>query len=348
MAADLSILGSQIDSEMEDLREEVLRSVEEDESFLNNYERIIVPNPRDTFRNAINISIDSIDTINTLLQNSLETVISYQMPEKPAILTSEIIREDGHVFDEDRLKETAAALRNVYSSIEQNSGYSFSNGSITEAIQEAMYSIGYDIQKEELKAEVNSMAYRWAADGYEQAPGSLSFEISEAVNKMNQDRTERTSDVFGSLAKIVQSNAQWAFENGVAIEKLHMDFAAEHSKLQFIAIENATKAYVAEIEKIKSEIKAPILNVASIVKAARIDNTSSKAEQELKLKDAINNLNTYVSTYGARISGEAEYVGQKISVSENIAKAYAAIFDTYGSLFTGVAIEEQSVDEEGD
>jgi len=344
MPANLESVRQEVGDKLEDMRDELAQYVTTEERFINNYDGFFTYDHNIGFQGKIHIALDSLDSIHAILDKSLEAVINYDLPERPPILDSEIDRYNEHVYSDSRLNFLDNSMHDLYSSIEKNTGYDIGYGSKEESIVAAKVKLGFQQKNKELIDVIEDLGYEWSSDGYELPPSALSYYATKKIYESNKERRSKTEYVFNELMLKIESNVKEAFTLGASIEDLHMDFAIKFSELQFLEIENATKAYIAQIEKIIDEIEAPLLNIASIIKAARIDVSANYEEYSLKLDEAIGNLQAYVTAQNALISSEAGYLKQKVDLSISAAKAYGSIFTSYGSLFTGIALEEQSAD----
>lgn len=322
------------------------------ESVLDNDFLVRVANWIDTdnslgsIRNAIDISVDSLGDVETLLQSVIDNVSTSNLPERPSELSETIVRDKEHVFLSDRLDSLTALAKDVYTQEIGNTGYAYDNmvSNKIEAISNAIYEKGYDIAEDDLSVTVDRLAAKWAADGYSIAPSALSFDIAQMINEFDAKIESSINSPASMLASAIQENIQWAFENGISIEKLHMEFAVQSTKFKQEQISGIVKAYIGEIEKVQMEIGLPLKNIATILKAAETDNSVNITETELKLDRELGDLAAVISGIGIRHNADAGLLKRKSEIIAGTADGYIGLFSTLGSLFTGVTVQEQQVD----
>ena len=302
-------------------------------------------------RNTIEISINSLDEIETKLQQSIDaigTIIT--IPDKPDELTTPIDRETEHVFLSERLDSLSGMLSDVYTEAVGNSGYSYENmpSNKIEAISNAIYTKGYDIDEANLKVEVDDLASSWASDGYDVAPGALSFGIAKMLKSFDEKIEGRLNSPASMLSRAIQDNVQWAFENGISIEKLHMGFTESATKFKFDHVNAIIKSYLGEIEKIRMEVGIPIKNIDMILRAAKTDMYADTSQIELELDKELTLLTNKISAVSTKSSTDAGLLKLEADVLAGTVDGYVGLFSTYGSMFSGITVQEQSVEEEGE
>ena len=299
-----------------------------------------------SWREPIPIVIESLSGIETALQNALDNIVDYEMPEKPSELDEDIERDVEHVFESDNLDNMESLFSDVYNQSIGNSGYSYDGMPLDKisAISTAMYTKDLDVDLLDLDRGIDGLANKWAADGYDMPPGALSFGMSEMIAAFDKQRESGFNSPATMLANAIQDNIQSAYENGISIEKLHMEFAKKYTAFKYEKIDAVIKAYLGEIDKVKMEMRAPVMNISSILKAAQTDTNMSIEEVKLSLDRELNHLNNWVTTSGNKISTEADVLRMKAEIIEQATNGYIALFSTYGSLFSGVNIQEQSVE----
>lgn len=274
------------------------------------------------------------------LISELETA-TFIMPDKPDELNSGLIeRYNTHVFDDSRLDGFEAKLKTVYSSFSTASAFSYSNKTLTEAIQAAFYDYKYDRDKEVLIARIDEAANAWAADGYQRAPGAFGYNVSQMVDEFDRQRFDGTEGVFRDLAQTVQDNIRNSIENGAKIEELHMDFAIKYSELSKVFIQSSVDAYVAEIQKRIDEQNAQMSKIQYLTKSMGLDTQADIAKNRMELEERMARLSAYIQATNVFNQESAENIKEKLKLANNISDGYGAIFSSYGSLFTGISYEE--------
>jgi len=299
-------------------------------------------------RNAIRISIDSLGDIDTILQSALDDIGDLVMPERPEELSETVDRDREHVFLSDRLDTLAVLANDVYTQEIGNTGYSYDGmpADKIEALSFALYSTGYDQEEDNLKEDVDTLAGKWASDGYESAPGALSYGVAKMINAFDAKIDSGIGSPTALLAKSIQENIQWAFENGIAIEKLHMDFAEKSTRFKYEHISAIVKAYLGEIEKIGMEINLPIQNINTILDAAATDTSVAKKEVELTLDRELAHFTNWAVAASAKASAGVGLLKKQAEIIGSTVDGYTGLFSSYGNLFSGVTVQEQSVEED--
>jgi hypothetical protein len=322
---------------LEDLEGEYLDAVNEDEDFFDFGEAdYAVYGNRLAFKAATIIKLKPVDD----LLAELET-IKFILPDRPAEMdTANIERWKTHVFDDSRLDTFEAQMKKVYSSFDTPDAFSFNDENLGQAIQTAFYDYHYDRDKQEVIEEVDNLAAAWAAEGFLRAPGAFGHEAADMANKFDSSRKDKTENVFGDLARVVQQNIKWSIENGQKIESLHMDFAIKYSELSKVFIQSAVDSYVAEIDKRIDEQQASVLKINKLTKAMELDSRADIKKNELELKERTARLLAYTSATNDYIDSEAGLITEELRLATNIQEGYGGVFASYGSLFTGVSYEE--------
>jgi len=327
-----------------ELKEQYLQSVTEDEDLLggtvneNGISTITIGHEL-PFKPWANIFLDPVDELSSAFRKA-----SFELPEKPGILDGDykLDKYRVHVFSDIRLDSFEDRLNGIYSNFTPGTDYSISTvtGTLAEQVVEATMEKGYDRDIEDLTTAMDAEANDWAAEGYTRAPGALAYELSELADRFDRDHFNRTEAVFGSMAQICQKNIQDAFENGISIEDLHMDFAIAYSELSKVFIGSQVDAYVAEIDKRVKEHKAQLALLGEYYRAIGLDTEADIKKHELELSLRTEGLNAFIDATNSFIDSKANLIMEQIKLAQNVAEGFGGIFASYGSLFTGVSYEE--------
>jgi len=318
-----------------ELREEFETYLLADSDYIYKNGDDIVYEPKDMFKMPMVISLKSVRELSDAIQG-----IGFTLPTKPALLdASTIQRYNTHIFDDARLDQFETDLRAIYGNFTIPDAYRFNAESLQDAIQTSLYTRGFALDTDDMESKIDDMAGEWAADGYLRPPGAMAHEIGEEIGKLDRKRTGQTENIFTALAKTVQQNIQWSFENGISIEKLHMDFTLRFSELSKELIGAATDAYIAEITKRRQELEASLKKVDTEVKAMALDVEADIKKNELELSENSARLQSYVSSMNSFIDSEAQLIIEKIKLGKSIADGYGAIFGAYGAGHTGISIQ---------
>ncbi len=344
---DLRSLSETVGSEIEDVKDDFLDSL--DLRFLQH-----VIDFADTdhllggYHDPIDIVINSLDSVETLLQEAINGIIDFDIPEKPQEFNESIEREVEHVFESEQLDQMSEYFSIIYNQPLGNSGYSYPDMPTDKigAISKALLTQEYDLDADNLDKKVDIIAAKWAADGYDTAPGALSFDIAVAITEFDKTRKSKETTPTVLLAQAIQQNIQSAYESGISIEKLHMEFATKYTNFKYEKIESIIKAYIGEIEKIQIEMKGQTLSIGSILKAAQVDNSVNIDEVRLNLDRELNHLQNWVSIVGSKAITDAGLLKQQIATIEQATDGYIGLFSSYGSLFSGINIQEQAAESE--
>lgn len=345
---DLAALSSDVSSYVESVKDDFLDSL--DSAFLERVMRMVdTSNNLGHYRNAIDITINSLDDVENILQEAIANITSFTIPPKPDSLTEGIDRDVDHVFISDQLDDLSSHFEAIYTSPVGNSGYTYDSApdDNIDAISTALFSNGYELDSDSLEKDIDEIASQWASDGYELAPGALSYSVAKAINEFDKARQSKVQTPTSMLATAIQDNIQSAFENGISIEKLHIGFAKRYTQFKYDKLEAEIKAYIGEIDKIQMEIEAPVLSIKSILKAAQVDNDLDIEEMKLTLDAELNHLKNWVSAVLSRASTNIDLLTKQAAILEHTTQGFIGLFSTYGSMFTGVNIQEQAVKEEG-
>lgn len=300
----------------------------------------IITEFKDTFKNELSIALDSITDVQTTINN-----IVYIKPDKPSILVNPTItRYDTHVFSDNRLDGFEIACRDLYSTFNNPTAFTFNSESTLEAIQTALYDYELGLDEIDVQQDIEKIASKWASNGYTQVSGAMSYDIGLRLAAFDKDRTGKTRDIFKGLAGIIEQNLQWSFENGISIEKLHADFANQYSSLSKQIIGSAVDAYVAEVQKRVQDLEAQLTYTNFYAKAKKLRLDKQSKEFELELKENAARLSAYVNNVNTFIQAQSNIVLKQIQLGENIANGYSAIFNANASSFTGIVDETQTLE----
>jgi len=344
---DLQALSQSVGNDIADLKDDFLDSL--DLRFLQNVISLTdTDNRLGTWRTPISIVIDSLEEVSTLLQEAVDSIIEFNIPERPAELDDPVERDREHVFESDQLDEMAGYFEDIYTQSVGNSGYSYQDMPTDKiaAISKAVLTKEYELDSDDLEKKVDILASKWANDGYESAPGALSFDVAVAITEFDRIRKGKENTPAKLLADAIQRNIQSAFESGISIEKLHMDFARRFTEFKYQKIEAIIAAYIGEIEKVQMEMRGQVLGISSILKAAEVDSAVNMQEVKLTLDRELNHLQNWVSAVRSKASADAGLLKQQISTLEQSTDGYIGLFSSYGSLFGGINIQEQAVESE--
>jgi len=340
MAVNLSGWQQGLATKIAAAKSDFLDALSDDENFIDAYQSEITPSPKNTYTDPLVIALADIDAI----QESLDTA-TFVLPDlPPALANPDTQKYKDHVFYDQKLDDMEAKAASFFSGFDRMSGFSFSAEDLQTAVQDALYSYEYELDEEDLKTKLDGDAFRWAADGYEKAPGAMSYQMAQSIAAFDRERTNKTRTTFGQLAETIQQNMQWSYENGIAIERLHMDFAIKYSEMSKQLIEASIDAYIAEIDKRKQELFAQLKKSDDLVRALRIDVTADIKELELELNENNARLSASISNFAQYISARASLIQDQIAMANNIKDGYEAIFSTYGAAFIGVSYEKQDPD----
>lgn len=297
------------------------------------------------WRDPIAIVVGNLSGIDSALQDALDLMLTFDIPPLPDELEDDIVRDLGHVFESDQLDQMSDMFADVYNQSIGNSGYSYDGmpADKISAISTALYTKGFDTDAADLERDVDTVANHWSSDGYDVAPGALSFDVSELIAKFDRSRESRNTSPASMLANAIQSNIQTAYENGYSIEALHVDFTIKFNNAKYERVDALIKAYIGEVEKIQMEIRASTINISHILKAANVDTKRSIEEVKLNLDRELGHLQSWVSVSGKQISTRADVLNERIKLIEQTTTGYLSLFGTYASMFGAVAIQEQSV-----
>lgn len=313
---------------------------------ISNIKSYVHPSHHLQFVDPINITIESLDDFKTLLEEQI-TEFEYLIPEMPEEITEGVDRDKEHVFEAAQLDALAAILDQEYNVQLQTHGFSI-DGAHTpaEAIQIAMAESGLKVLEDETRDTIDNKAIEWASAGYELAPGALSYDIANIVHEFDKRSNSQASAASAKIANMIQANHQSAFENGMQIEDLHMQFARAFTQFKYKKIEASIRAYTAEIEKIEMEMKAPTNAIKSIIKAAGVENVIITSTQGKALEVAMAELSSWVKSASASFKSTASYHASEVGLAIHIAEGYGSILNSYSSLFTDIALEELSAETE--
>lgn len=345
-AVDMKAWYTQLEAKLLELKEKFIESMVDDEEFFDTWgsdpaeAEISITGP--TFGHGIEWRDElkfNLKPVNNLVRQI--EALRLALPEKPAaLLNGTVERNRTHIFSDARLDNMETALRNIYASVQIPSNYDLTGQSLTEQIQAVLYDHHYHRDREQLIDQIDTLANEWAGDGYNRAPGALGYGVSQIINDHDLRRTESTAAIFKDLANQVQQNIQYAFEHGISIEALHMDFTIEYSEISKVYIEAAVNAYIAEIDKRSAEQRASLLLFDETIKALSLDTEADIKKHQLELSENQARLSAYVTATNQFIEAEAAKIVEQLRLANNLSEGFGGIFASYGSMFTGVSYEE--------
>lgn len=323
-------------SKLSDLKEQFIDAMLEDESFFWLWGNKVVQKHVLKWKPSQLINLKPIDDLIVEINNA-----DFTLPTKPAGLQNlQIDKFRTHVFDDKRLDKMESLLNGIYSNFSVPGAYDFNGQPLREQIQAAFYDYQYLRDREVVIDQIDTLANEWAADGYTHAPGALAYGVSQVVNDHDRRRTDATAGVFKELAQHAQQNIQWAFENGIGIEELHMDFAIKYSELSKVFIQTLVDAYICEIDKRIDEQRTSLLYLDELTKGISLDLEADIKKYELELKERGARLGAYIQATNTYIEAEAGKIVEQLKLATNISEGYGGIFASYGSMFTGISYEE--------
>jgi len=322
-----------------DAQSDFLNAINQDEAFVSTYGSLFAldDSVAETFENALTFSIAKVDEVTTAIDG-----LNFTIPDRPPILDAfQNERYKNHIYDDGSLNNFQKVIKDIYNQFSLGTGYSFNQETIENAINTALYDEGFELDTDDLTQEVNNIAAKWASDGYLAPTGAMTYDITTMLGKYDRQRTEKTNNIFIELSKTIQQNLQWAFENGISLEKLHMDFAIKYAEVAKVIISAAVDSYIAEIEKRTSELKASISYIGEFVKVSKLSQDADIKANEFLLQQNLARLGTFISTSTANVEAQANLVLENIKLASNIAEGYGSLFVAHGGRFTGIRHEEK-------
>lgn len=336
---------TKLDAKLVELKEKFTQTMVDDEEFFETWgeneanAEIVIDGPVFghglEWKDELKINLAPVDQLVSAI-----SAVKFTLPDKPAaLLNGNIERHRTHIFSDARLDGFERALNAIYGKVQVPSAYSINARPLSEQVQAAMYDYHYRRDREVLVDQIDTLANEWAGDGYNMAPGALGYGVSQLVNDHDLRRTETTAEIFKELATLVQRNIQYAFEHGISIEALHMDFTIEYSEVTKTYIEASVDAYIAEIEKRIAEHRAGLMRFDTLLKAISLDSEADIKKHELELRENQARLSAFVSATNQLIEADASKIIEQLRLATNLSEGYGGLFASYGSIFTGVSYE---------
>lgn len=155
-------------------------------------------------------------------------------------------------------------------------------------------------------------------------------------------RADRERNVYATLFALAQENVVWGYKQGVAIEQMHQSFTARYNRL-FLNITAANiAAYRAEFGANIAELEARVRMAASKIVHDRIRFQRDSAEWELRIEQANDRLQTYVSEYASKLSANLQLLTTRVVGGKNVSDGYKNIYGAYSGQFTGVSLSNST------
>ncbi len=335
MAVDLVAWSNSVAADLAAAKDDFLSALEADKSFINTYDSYIVFDPQSMFRAPMTIALQGLDDLSSRL-----AALDYEAPAKPASLANpDLSAATGALFASTDLDGLLTSFSSAYSLL---SGVAVAGGEGLDIVTKRYVERGLAQRRSDLTDRADALAARWAQSGYSTAPGALTKQISALCSEMDQQYAASLDGTYAKLVGAVQGNLQSAFENGIAIEKLHMDFTARYGQLMRPAIERDVEAFATEIRKRKQDVLAQMEALDLAIRSAQADHERDRAKVELELSEQSARLQQSITATASHIQAEADLIGKKVALASNIASGFQSLFTSYGSTFTGISLEQQS------
>jgi len=274
------------------------------------------------------VTFDNYDSVFDLVNN-----IKFSPVTQRDLVETDIEKSKKHVFVSPSLDAAEASIVEITN----NGGGDFKNLSgvyVSDAVREAL------IRGERLAdgRDHNDILTLLAKYVSSDQSGNLAWIEEQYIHKL----ADRDRNVFTTLLTMAQANVEWAFKNGVAIERLHESFTARYNRLYLDLTAANISAYQAEVKGNIAELEGQLKEIDAIMTVEALQFEAESTEWGLKIDQANSRMNEYVKEYAGKMSRNLKMINTRMVGGKNVADGYKSIYSAYSSQYSGVSLSNSS------
>lgn len=193
---------------------------------------------------------------------------------------------------------------------------------ISQEVQDAIFGQGRERNLQALRDRLDLAGVRTGAKGFRYANSMTRVLQNQALQEYDNKQSDLSREIVRTMAELAQKNVQFAFQEDVAIETLHADFAVKYAKVfqdnNTQILERFRVEQDARIAEFEGTVKALQLEVEIQLKNAGLDSD----HQERLLKTWQSDLTAHIERGKAQIA-QAETNSQlRMAAIETLAMVY--------------------------
>jgi hypothetical protein len=271
------------------------------------------------------ITFNNYESVTDLIDN-----VRFDPIRQQDLLENDIQRSKKHVFISPSLDSAEAAIVQVTSAAGSGAYKNLSGVMVSNEIREGLIR-GQRFADGRDHNDILTILSKYQSSDH---VGNLAWIEEQYGYKL----VDRDRNVYSTLFTMAQANVEWAFKNGVQIERLHESFTARYNRLymditqaNIAAYKAETKANIAQLEGDLAEIDAQMT-----VEALRFEAES--AEWGLKVEQANSRMQSYVREYAGKLSKNLKMMNTRMVGGKNVTDGYKSIYSAYSSQYSGVSL----------
>lgn len=256
------------------------------------------------------IDVAALPTVAEIMA-SVQDIQPDQFPTAPA--ADEIEKYRKHVWEDTHLDTLLATVM----------AYAESGGLPTQAMQDAIFDQDRERKQRALNDSLDIIKAQTSSRGFKYANGQTNAAMLDLMQKHQMDLENQSREITKLCEEWARQNFQFAIQQGISIEQLHMDFAYKYSAIsrEFYAtllsavLEKYRTQMQMELEKLEANVKAVMTRAEAYKANADISTVAGRLQLEKYRLDIDQNLGLF--------NGTISNISNTTSRQLNAAIAYA-------------------------
>jgi hypothetical protein len=250
------------------------------------------------------ITFNNYESVTDLIDN-----VRFDPIRQQDLLENDIQRSKKHVFISPSLDSAEAAIVQVTSAAGSGAYKNLSGVMVSNEIREGLIR-GQRFADGRDHNDILTILSKYQSSDH---VGNLAWIEEQYGYKL----VDRDRNVYSTLFTMAQANVEWAFKNGVQIERLHESFTARYNRLYM-------------------DITQAKIDAQMTVEALRFEAES--AEWGLKVEQANSRMQSYVREYAGKLSKNLKMMNTRMVGGKNVTDGYKSIYSAYSSQYSGVSL----------
>jgi hypothetical protein len=271
------------------------------------------------------ITFDNYESVTDLVSN-----IDFDPLRQQDLIESNIQKSKKHVFISPSLDAAEAAIVEITSKAGSGAYKNLSGVMLSNEIREGLIR-GQRLADGRDHNDILAILNRYQSSDH---TGNLAWIEEQYGYKL----ADRDRNIYSTLFTMAQANVEWAFKNGVQIERLHESFTARYNRLYMDITQANIAAYKAEVKANIAQLEGDLAEVDAEMIVAALQFEAESAEWALKVEQANSRMQSYVREYAGKLSKNLKMINTRMVGGKNVTDGYKSIYSAYSSQYSGVSL----------